>query len=114
MCDIDEPDYPLKDVWRRARKEHTCYACRETIARTHVYHYSSGIDRDGEPYDYKHCARCWKIFEALWADTSEGVQWDLDCGEVWEDPPDQVAALAFALPGEILPGTPISLHRVRP
>jgi hypothetical protein len=46
------------------------------------------------------------MVEALWKRNREaGEGWlavdlNLNCGEVWRDPPEDVAALAFLLPGE--------------
>ncbi len=52
-----------------------------------------------------HCLRCSAIVDALRPRlafdnlfTTDTLA--LDCGEVWEDPPDEIAALAFVLPGE--------------
>jgi hypothetical protein len=113
MCDGYEADGPQcwSEKWRKARKPHRCCACGETIQPGHTYHYLSGI-WDGSAEDYKHCARCWTIFDAL-EDRTEGVALLLNCGETWESafgeaPPPELAALAFALPGEISfqPNTP--------
>lgn len=110
MCDIDGIGASCSSQrWRKARKSHWCCACGEGIKKGHRYHVVSGI-WDGSPSTYKHCARCWAMFEAI---LDEAVKHDrdalvvftLDCGERWEDNfgelPDDVAALAFALPGEM-------------
>jgi hypothetical protein len=92
--------------WRRARKEHRCCACRETIRAGDRYHYVSGI-WEGGPASFKHCARCWAMFAELTERTRWGdsVALQLDCGQSWEDvftdaPPDEIAALAFLTPDE--------------
>jgi hypothetical protein len=35
------------------------------------------------------------MFDALINRGAEAVAWDLNCGEVWEEPPDKIARLAF-------------------
>lgn len=104
MCDEGDGSATVLD--RRflvARKAHRCIGCNETIAAGERYHidvcaWEGTVDR------FKHCARCWAMIEALWKrnrDNGEGylaVDFTLDCGEVWRSPPDDVAALAFALP----------------
>ena len=95
MCDADDGPSACHETWRTARKEHDCYACGEVIRRGDRYHFTSGI-WDGYPGSFKHCARCWKMFQWIlgWSD-AEAVRYDLGCGEVAENPPDDVAALAF-------------------
>lgn len=100
MC--GDPDYDSTEVhsgWRRARKEHRCVACRETIRRGDRYHRTVQA-YDGTVDESRHCARCWFMCEALWADGVESVELDLNCGEIWDDPPDDVAALAFMSPSD--------------
>jgi hypothetical protein len=84
MCDIDDdgPD-AWQSTWRKARKEHACCACRETIRSGDVYRVSSGV-WDGTPATFKHCARCWAIHEMLDEAGVEGVRLDLNCGETIE------------------------------
>lgn len=104
MCDVaDETTKGWTEKWRIARKEHRCVGCHETIRAGDRYHYGSGVF-DGSGFSVKHCARCWAMVEALekkpdrvWG---ESVNIYLDCGEVWSDPPDEIAALAFALPSD--------------
>jgi hypothetical protein len=100
MCDGDAPS-ASSDRWRTARKEHQCCGCGETIRRGDRYHFTSGI-WDGEPASFKHCARCYAMWEALVdrADAREVVRYDLSCDDEWRDPPDDVAALAFMTPDE--------------
>lgn len=103
MCDLDEENGPSasSEAWRNARKSHRCHACHETIRAGDRYHVLSGI-WDGSAHTFKHCARCWTMLEEL----PDGAQLDLNCGEIWENPPEHVAALAFALPGEIGESSP--------
>jgi hypothetical protein len=99
MCD-ESDDYAveLTREWRRARKEHRCYACRETIRKADRYHVTAHIF-EGRLETFKHCARCYTILEALWSAGAEAVDLGLDCGETWEDNfdecPPEVARLAF-------------------
>jgi hypothetical protein len=95
-----------KATWRQARKAHRCCACHEPIPAGHRYHYVSGIWDHG-PDSFKHCARCWQLYEELLDRTQWGdvVDLFLDCGQSWEDvfssaPPDEIAALAFLTPAE--------------
>jgi hypothetical protein len=99
MCYVDdEYDYNAQS-WRTARKAHECYACRLAIQPGHRYHVCVAGARGERPDTFKHCARCWAICEALWKAGAEYVQFDLDCGENWEENfgalPEHVAALAF-------------------
>ena len=103
MCDLDGewPEFESR-LWRTARKEHTCCACDETIPPRVRYHITTGR-WDGRFESHKHCERCWKICEALWASGVEWIDFTLACGETWESafeegPPEHIAALAFALP----------------
>lgn len=104
MCDGDYDDsVEIRRGWQRARLSHQCFACRETIRigdRYHVTHQRY----DGALESYKHCARCWQICEALWANGAEAIDFGLNCGETWEDAmgalPAAIAALAFLTPDE--------------
>ena len=95
MCDGDPAD-AASDRWRKARKPHRCCACGETIRPGDHYHFTSGV-WDGYPDSFKHCARCYRIWEKVLdrADHGDAVRYDLGCDEEWRDPPDDVAALAF-------------------
>lgn len=81
-------------------------ACPDTIEPGHRYSATSQLF-DGSWSDYKHCLRCWAMLNAIMAaNPGSYIQWDLGCGYSWQDtfgkdPPPEVAALAFALPGEI-------------
>lgn len=104
MCD-DYDDGDGTVLVRRfitARKEHRCFARDERIAVGARYHRDTAA-HDGTVSSFVHCTRCWAIVEALWSQGMRYVDFDLNCGDTWEDPPDHVAALAFALPGEVSP-----------
>jgi len=93
----------------RARKEHRCKACGETI-RIGDRYANVKVVFDGTAETIKRCLRCQRMHEhlrtlgdrrdRLWPDEQ------LNCGEEYEEhwgkkPPDEIAALAFALPGEV-------------
>ena len=104
VCENDDYAPLLRDSWHRARKEHRCFACREMIRVGDRYHSVAQVT-DGEFDVYKHRARCWAMCNAILEAGAEAVQWDLHCGESWEDafggpPPDDVARLAFLSPDE--------------
>lgn len=105
MCDEGEPPTAWRETWRTARKPHQCIACGETIEPRHRYHFISGI-WDGEPGSYKHCARCWAIYCAVYARSGGGWEspaLDLACGELWSDnfePESEPIDLAFMTPAE--------------
>lgn len=88
--------------FRRARKEHVCCACKETITRTHRYH-RSVIGSDGTINVFIHCLRCRAICEALWKHGAGVIDMELNCGHTWEEadhsdgqaPPTEVLRLAF-------------------
>ncbi len=93
----------------RAKKEHRCAACRETIKPGHIYNRLRSIFQ-GEPRTVKRCLRCQVIHEHLVK--QRGQSWDewpdeyLDCEHEYEEihghaPPPEIAALAFALPHEL-------------
>lgn len=99
------------ETWRKARKEHTCDACDEPIPAKTDY-VRVFILFDGTKHSLKRCARCQAIhlhlrkrgldhkYDHLWPD-----EW-LNCGESYRDhwgenPPPEIAKLAFALPGEV-------------
>ena len=66
MCDGDYDDHvtELERGWRKARKEHRCFACRETIRAGDRYHVIAQV-YDGGLSRVKHCARCWAMVKAL-------------------------------------------------
>lgn len=108
MCDEAGLDFPgpYMEMERRARKPNRCDVCREPIQPGDRYHFSSGRWDSGWGA-YRHCLRCWAMFLAAnqYADGEADLL--LSCGEVWEDPPETVAALAFATRAEMqAPTTP--------
>lgn len=101
------------DVWdetvRRARKEHRCDACRETIRRGDLYHRTATL-YDGAWDSTNRCARCEAMFRFL-SPLVKGLGDDqvcdlaLNCGHKWQDnfpgePPLIVQALAFLTQSE--------------
>ena len=96
MCggDWDEVATVQASEWRRARKAHDCCSCKEGIRPGELYHYTSQLF-DGSWDSWKHCARCYAICKALWDSGAETIEYELNCGEIWEDPPPAVARLAF-------------------
>ena len=103
MCDLgyDEVTEVMVDSWIKAAKAHPCMACKESIPVGIVYHESKRL-ADGDWHRWKHCVRCWRMCEALWQrNGGECIDMGLKCGEVWEQPPDEIAELAFALPGDL-------------
>ena len=99
MCDSDgDPPSCSKITFRTARKHHECYACEGTIRPRDRYRHLSGV-WGGYPQSFAHCLRCAAILAAL----PDDAELNLDCGEVWKDPPPEIEALAFWLPGDELP-----------
>jgi hypothetical protein len=108
-CFDGEPIVVDDTTRRRARKEHKCSCCRETIPRTHFY-FRQFVVWDGTTDTIKRCARCQTLYEALVAshpgDWETAVAWRLDCGhsykEVYDtEPPPEIARLAFMTPSEM-------------
>lgn len=104
MCDYDDEG---SDVWnekrRKARREHRCYACQETIRVGDIYQHTTSL-YEGSWDTWRHCLRCVAMLDALAARDLHGtmaIALGLDCGEVWDDPPPEVAALAFLTKAEI-------------
>ena len=104
MCDLeaDETCPVWDESYRKARVAHECSGCGETI-RPGMSYRRTAVLWDGAWSTWKHCQRCAAIVDALRVRLQEcftADTLDLACGEVWHDPPEHVAALAFALPGE--------------
>lgn len=106
MCDYDTETV---DVWqarlRTSRRRRRCEACAEWIEAGHRYERLTSL-YDGHWQATTRCLRCVAIYEALVARRVE-PNFLLDCGTDWgdafdEQPPPEVAALAFWLPGEPL------------
>ena len=94
----------------KARKRHECYACDEPILPGDRYKRTFQV-YDHNPAHFHHCLRCWAILDWLWHVTEGYVQWDLNCGEVAEDPPPHIAALAFMTRQELQELDRGGLHR---
>ena len=98
MCEDGEWSEPIADEWRRARKEHKCFACREIIKVGDRYHFVA--QKDDAFFTVKHCARCWAMGKAILEAGADSWQYDLRCGVSWQeafggDPPAEVERLAF-------------------
>lgn len=52
----------IRSVERKARKEHKCCECYQTITKGQVYTYTSGV-WNGEPEDFKQCLACSDIMD---------------------------------------------------
>jgi glycerol kinase len=63
MSEVIYPDCYV-EVWRRARKAHTCVECQRQVAPGERYRCSSGI-WEGAPARYKHCAECAWIWDQV-------------------------------------------------
>lgn len=113
----DECATVARESLRKARKEHKCDACGETITPGRTYHYTF-IVFDGEPQTNVRCERCQAMYAHLTARMRADVNGfteycnaELNCGHSYEErwdepPPDEIAALAFWLPGDPLPTAP--------
>lgn len=77
-------------------------ACSLVINPGDVYHMQENL-YDGSWDRWRHCARCWEMFEHILNNSDDIIAIDpyLNCGQLWEDPPDRIASLAFMLPEEI-------------
>lgn len=87
--------YPTESE-RRARKDHVCHCCAETIRRGDLYHYEFAVF-EGRP---EHLLKRHSGME------DAAVDRELKCGHSYkevfgEEPTNEIAALAFALPGEL-------------
>lgn len=104
---IDATYSVYDESFPKARIEHVCSACAETIAVGHRYA-SVAIVFDGRASRVKRCLRCQAVHEHL-REIEPGEMWPaekLDCGEEYrehwgKEPPPEIAALAFALPDEL-------------
>ncbi len=91
---------------RRARKDRPCNACRETIKRGDLYHCTRTLF-EGSWETISRCARCEQMYRLLLPMMGEDETCDpnLNCGHEFrqrfgEDPPPELAALAFMTPAE--------------
>lgn len=99
MCDYyDGTSSSVWDVaWVRSRKAHTCFSCTEGVNPGELYR-RTGVLSDGHWYSYRHCATCAIVIYTLSThkdSPAEKVDLTLNCGETWENPPEDVAAMAF-------------------
>lgn len=100
--DADPVDFYVEPVFR-ARKEHTCCACKSTIRKGDLYvRASSGWE--GQVETWKRCGRCQKTLEHLRklcnGDNEMQPREDLGCGLKYEAewggaPPAEIQALPF-------------------
>jgi hypothetical protein len=110
-----------EDETRTARKPHLCEACERMIQPGERYVRNFQVF-EGEPNTMKRCARCDAIYQHLcslpWKH-DEGPEIDLGCGheysKIWKVPPsDELASLAFWLPGEPIPTIPPAVLPPKP
>ncbi len=110
-CVDGEPVVVYSNRRHRARKDHKCDACRETIRRGDIYFYLFAV-WDGSPDTTKRCARCEQIYQALCVlhreekDGETAPAWALDCGDSFQEvfdrePPPELAELAFLTADEM-------------
>ncbi len=111
-CGDGEPVVVHENRRRRARKEHKCSACRETI-RVGDFYFNEFSVWDGNTETVKRCARCEQIFQALCmlhrTEKRGDETWPasrLDCGDSFQDvfdrdPPPELAELAFLTADEM-------------
>lgn len=104
----DERADVYDETWRRAIKPHTCHACHRTIAKGERYaRIFIAYDRTGS--STIRCVGCQTIHLHL-RTLGDGEMWPderLNCGEEYaehwgREPPELIAALAFATPDEAL------------
>jgi len=103
--DLDSNDVKLaRYTVRRARKPHRCSACYGAIRVGEQYRRIASVTSEGWDTCLQ-CRVCAEIFDLLCTHASpgEGVAFALDCGDLFEDPPPELAALAFALPQDLPP-----------
>ncbi len=109
--DCSDGEYPDIENERRvrARKEHSCDACKETIERGHLY-VKHTLIYEGTVDTTVRCLRCDAIYQQLvviHADCClELPDLSLNCGhefkERWgKEPPPELARLAFLTPTEM-------------
>lgn len=97
MCDPTIEPSVYTQRWRRARKQHACCTCREPIAIGDLYHFVSGI-WDGESDSFKHCARCWRLYELLCEAAcypDEYPPLNMRCGSRYDGDDERIYELAF-------------------
>ena len=80
--DFDGPE-AYRETVRKARKEHRCYACGETIRRGDRYRYTSGV-WDGRGESFRHCLQCAAILSHL-TDMGAEPLLNLNCGHEYSE-----------------------------
>lgn len=103
-CGDADPVSVYNETRVKARKVHTCAACKDPIAIGHVY-VRVAIVYDGTVDTLKRCLRCQVMHEHLRSirPYDEWPNETLDCGHEYEEihgqpPPPEIAALAFMTP----------------
>jgi len=89
---VDETYAVYVEARHRARRPHVCGACHETIPVGVVYTRVFMLF-DGRKETIKRCWRCQAIHEYLACGEEYAAEWGVE-------PPPEIAALAFALPGD--------------
>lgn len=85
MCQIDYADRAstlLKEVTRKARKEHQCFECRRDITKGEHYNYEVFVC-DGHVSDVKTCTHCLKARDLL-SDKCHGWVYGEIRNDLWE------------------------------
>ena len=96
VYDIYEESFP------RARKNHTCAACRQSILQGHWYA-RIFILYAGRKRSLKRCLRCQYLHKHLRTKGYNPCDWPderLNCGHIYENPPLEIQRLAFMTAGE--------------
>lgn len=108
-CDCEPWDVYPEARRHRARNEHVCSCCDQTIRRGDVYVYEFAV-LEGQAETLRRCLRCQVIYEHLLERHSgiddAGVDRELNCSHTYdevfrEDPPPEIERLAFMTPAEI-------------
>lgn len=60
LCDYDGAFEVFYETKRKARKDHKCYECRQTIQKGDVYQWTKAL-LEGEWEVYRFCLPCWQI-----------------------------------------------------
>lgn len=99
-CGDGEPIVVHNKRHPRARKEHKCCACDETIRRGDLYR-DVFVVFDGDADTNKYCLRCARMYDEIdnRMECDEAPDVHLACGHSWEELhgecPPEVARLAF-------------------
>ena len=93
-CEIESQASAFWGQVRKARVEHTCSECGETIVVCQQYEYARGI-WDNSPATFKTCLPCCEIRESLFCD---GFLY----GDIWEAVAQHVHDLGGEFPSSCL------------